>query len=121
MSKPDFNVHKFYANENFPFPAVEYLRAHGHDVLTTKESGHSNRDTPDSEVLEYAISQERAVVTFNRRDFVRLHKAISGDHAGMIVCTEDRDYESLAERIHFQVKQLSSLSKQLIRIDRSNN
>lgn len=121
MSAPDRNIHKFYANENFPFPAVEFLRANGHDVLTTQDAGHSGKGIPDSDVLEYAIFQKRAVVTFNRRDFVRLHKTNAGAHEGIVVCSEDRDYKGLAERIHSQVKELSSLSNQLIKIDRPLN
>lgn len=118
MSEPDSAYHKFYANENFPLPAVTHLRTLGHDVVTTEESGLSNRGIPDSDVLEYAMRVRRAVVTFNRRDFVRLHNARSGKHSGIVVCSEDRDYKALAERIHHRVQALTSLSEQLIRIDR---
>ena len=118
MSEPDSTPHKFYANENFPSPAVTHLRALGYDVVTTNEVGLSNRGIPDSDVMEYAISVQRAVVTFNRRDFVRLHNARSGKHSGIVVCSEDRDYRALAERIHNQARALTFLSQQLIRIDR---
>lgn len=118
MNEPESTSHKFYANENFPLPAVTCLRALGHDVVTTNEVGFSNRGLPDSDVLEYAISVQRVVVTFNRRDFVRLHFAKAGKHSGIVVCSEDRDYKALAERIHSQVRTLTSLSEQLIRIDR---
>jgi hypothetical protein len=30
-----------YADENFPFPAVEALRRLGHDVLTAREAGQA--------------------------------------------------------------------------------
>jgi len=118
MSEPDPTPHKFYANENFPLPAVTYLRTLGHDVVTTKEAGLSNRGIPDLDVLEYAISVQRAVVTFNKRDFVRLHNERNRKHSGIVVCSEDRDYKALAERIHNQVQTLTCLAEQLIRIDR---
>lgn len=65
---------RLYANENFPVETVHLLRALGYDIKTTHESGKSNLGIPDEEVLEYAISDTRAVITINRRDFIRLHK-----------------------------------------------
>lgn len=63
---------RLYANENFPIPVVEELRRLGHDVITTHEVGRSGSAVPDTEVIGFAISEGRAVVTINRRDFVRL-------------------------------------------------
>ncbi|WP_325052189.1 DUF5615 family PIN-like protein [Dulcicalothrix desertica] len=60
----------FYTDENFPFPVVEFLRAFGYDVLTAKEAGNANQKIPDENVLAYAISKERTVLTRNRRDFI---------------------------------------------------
>jgi uncharacterized protein (DUF433 family) len=77
--------HRFFADENFPQPAVERLRERGHDVLTVPESGYSGRAWPDEEVLRYAISTDRAVLTLNRRHFIRLHAQIP-DHLGIVVC-----------------------------------
>ena len=45
---------RFYANENFPKPVVEALRAEGHEVLTTEEAGKSDQEIPDDEVLAFA-------------------------------------------------------------------
>ena len=42
---------RFYANENFPFPAVEELRRLGLDVLTVHETGKADRSTPDEDLL----------------------------------------------------------------------
>jgi hypothetical protein len=41
----------------------------------------------------------RAVVTFNRRHFIRLHTEVPS-HAGLIVRTRDDDVTALADRIH---------------------
>jgi predicted nuclease of predicted toxin-antitoxin system len=70
---------RFYANEQFSFPTVNHLRSLGHDVLTTSEAGQSNQGIPDPEVLAFAQAQRRAVLTLNRKDFIRLHRQVP-DH-----------------------------------------
>ena len=69
--------------------------------------------------LAFAISQNRAVLTVNRADFIRLHKQDS-DHAGIIVCTEDIDRQRLVQRIH-AILATEILEKQLIRVNRPNS
>ena len=54
-----------YADENFPFPAVEELRRLGQDVLTAQEDGRQT--TPDAAILTRAHALGRAVLTHNRR------------------------------------------------------
>ena len=88
-----------YSNENFPLPVVLGLRARGHDVLTIQDTGRAGQAMPDDEVLAYATAQGRAVLTLNRKDFIRLHLA-SPSHAGIIACTVDPDFPGQAERIH---------------------
>jgi|SRR5215510_7008366 len=106
----------FYANENFPRRAVEALRALGHDVLTTQEAGNAGQAIPDHEVLEFATRAGRAVLTLNRRDFIRLHKrGIS--HAGIVVCTEDTDTAAQAARVHDAITSLAALAGQLVRVN----
>jgi predicted nuclease of predicted toxin-antitoxin system len=62
---------KLYANENFPLETVQILRNKGYDVLTTHDIGKSNLRIPDEEVLAFAISENRAILTINRKDFMR--------------------------------------------------
>ncbi|MHC5736830.1 DUF5615 family PIN-like protein [Nostoc sp.] len=76
---------RFYAHEQFPFPVVELLRALGHHVLTVQEAENVDQSIPDEEVLAFAISQERSILTINRIDFIRLHRRDS-NHFGIIVC-----------------------------------
>jgi len=64
----------FYANENFPRPAVEALRLLGHNVLTIAETGRAGVGLPDEEVLAFAASEQRILLTFNRKHFIRLHE-----------------------------------------------
>ena len=108
---------RIYANENFPLPTVEELRRLGHDVLTTFESGRAGQKIPDEEVLPFAIGEDRAVVTHNRRHFVRLHGKTPG-HRGIIVCTMDSDFVGLAKRIHAEIRQKPTLDGLLLRINR---
>jgi uncharacterized protein with PIN domain len=55
-------------------PIVQYLRILGHDVLTAREAGNANLQIPDEQVVAFAIAHERAVLTRNRRHFIRLHQ-----------------------------------------------
>jgi nucleoside-triphosphatase THEP1 len=90
---------RLYADEQFPYEVVEHLRSFGHDVLTVQEVGNANLKIPDDRVLDFAGSNERVVLTLNRKDFKRLHKW-QPNHAGIIICTDDGDRMALAERIH---------------------
>jgi len=89
----------------------------GHDVLTVQEAAQDNRSIPDADVLGFAHSQRRAVLTINRRDFVQLHLQ-SPQHSGVILCTADRDFVGQAGRIHQELITHDSLMGQLIRINR---
>ena len=108
---------RLYSNENFPLPAVEKLRALGHDVLTIQETGKADQAMPDAEVLKFATKETRAVLTLNRRHFIRLHRE-NPQHAGIIVCTVDTDFAGQAERIHQAIGDQASLTGQLIRVNR---
>lgn len=108
---------RLYSNENFPLPVVERLRALGHDVLTIQETGKADQALPDEKVLEFATAENRAVLTLNRRHFIRLHRE-RAQHAGIIVCTVDPDFAGQAERIHKATEGHSSLRGQLIRVNR---
>lgn len=107
---------RLYANENFPRQVVQALRVLGHDVLTVAEAGHANRRIPDDEVLAFAVANERAVLTLNRHDFVRLHN-LRSEHCGIIVCAQDPDTDGQAVRIHEAITQVQVLAGHLIRIN----
>ena len=106
------------ADENFPFPAVEALRQLEHDVVTLADLGQAQKAVPDTDVLEIAIAASRAVVTLNRRHFVRLH-AGNRAHAGIIVCSFDPNFLALAQRIDEALRGLADLNGVLVRIARS--
>jgi predicted nuclease of predicted toxin-antitoxin system len=106
-----------YADEQFPLPVVKILRTLGHDVLTVQEANKAEQKIPDNEVLSYAISLNRAVLTLNRHDFIRLHKQ-NTQHQGIIICKSNSDWEQIAQRIHETVITFESLSGQLVRVNR---
>lgn len=112
---------RLYADENFPHRAVRCLRSLGHDVLTSLEANRANQKIPDDEVLRFATKESRAILTLNRLDFFRLHRAVKGSHAGIIICTQDRDSDALAERIHQAVEANPDMSGKLIRIVRDDS
>jgi predicted nuclease of predicted toxin-antitoxin system len=110
-------VKRLYADENFPVPAVEELRRLGHDVLTSHEAGKSGRAVPDEEVLAFALENDRALLTLNRRHFVRLHE-VRQDHAGIVVCSVDPDFISMAARVHEAIESTEILRGCLVRVNR---
>src|SRR5437762_14272285 len=105
---------RFYADENFDYPTVLQLRALGHDVLTVQEAGESGGD--DGHVLAVATAAGRIVLTFDRRDFERLHRN-SAVHAGIVSCTPD-DAAALAARIHQAVIAAGVCAGKHLRINR---
>ncbi len=108
---------RIYAKEHFPRIISEFLRTAAHDVLTVQEAGNANLDIPDPEALEFAASNDRAVLTFNRFDFIGLHNR-KPDHAGIIVCKDNRDRNQLAIRINEAISIEETLRGKLIRVNR---
>ena len=110
-------VARLYSKENFPQPVVEELRQLGHDVLTSLDAGQANQSIPDDQVIRFATGQGRAILTLNRRHFHAQHQ-LSAEHAGIITCTIDADYRTLAARIHDRLLATPSLNGQLVKITR---
>lgn len=79
--------------KHFPVQTVRELRVLGHDVLTSFEAGNANRAVPDAEVLAFAPSASRVLLTQNRLHFLRLHRAGIVVHAGIALRTYDPDFE----------------------------
>jgi hypothetical protein len=107
---------RLYANENFPFPVVLELRRLGHDVLTIGERGKAGQSVPDEAVLEFATGEQRAVVTLNRKHFIRLHAQRPG-HAGVVAYTLDPGFPGQAA-IDEAVRASQPLAGRLLRINR---
>jgi predicted nuclease of predicted toxin-antitoxin system len=107
---------RLYADEQFPRIVSELLRTMEHNVLTVQEAGKANQKIPDDEVLSFATAENRAVLTLNRQDFIRLHR-INSNHTGIIVSTNDADRPRMAARIDAAIAN-KSLCGELIRVVR---
>ena len=107
---------RLYADEQFPRRVVELLINLGHDVLTVQSAG--NAGLPDEDVLAFAVSENRAVLTLDRRDFKRLH-GLQPDHSGIIVCTDNQDREQMATSINEAISTAETLAGQLVRVYKS--
>ena len=107
---------RLLADENFPLPVVEALRSFGCDVLTLNDLGKAGQALTDAAVLKLASDDSRAVLTLNRKHFVRLHQS-SSDHFGIIVCSFDLDFDGQASRIRAALGAQSLLAGQLLRIN----
>jgi hypothetical protein len=105
---------RLYANDNFRYDVVECLRALGHDVQTAQEAGQQGGKDPF--IHATATKAGQAVLTFNRRHFVRLHWQVTS-HAGSIICTDDAA-DVLATRIAQALAACPVLDNQLIRVNR---
>jgi predicted nuclease of predicted toxin-antitoxin system len=109
---------RFFADEDFPRPVVEELRALGHDVLTVHEIGMANKRWPDRSVFFFACDEQRIVLTRNRRDFLKLHQLFE-NHPGLVLCTADLDFRATAMRIDAAVGSIGRTRGQVIRVYRS--
>jgi len=110
---------RFYANENLTFELVELLRQQGYDVLTSLEAGNANQRIPDDQVLRTATADNRAVLTFNRDDFLRLHRS-GVNHSGIIICKDDSDLSGLSQALHDYLMTQEILQNCLLRVLKKN-
>jgi uncharacterized protein with PIN domain len=57
-------------NENLSDEIAQRLRMNGVDVVSSHETGMDTKD--DDAQMQFAVSQGRAIVTINKKDFVRI-------------------------------------------------
>ena len=116
--KRETHLHPLYFDENFPLRAVQELRAIGHDCLTVQEDGKAGEGYPDDCILQDAAALGRVVVTFDRRDFRRLHRAGKISHRGIVLCTDDLDCERLAANIHAALSKKETMDGEVVYVYR---
>ena len=109
----------FYANENLSVVLVNELRRLGYDVLTSYEADNANLRIPDDHVLMTATAGHRCVITFNRNDFVNLHRT-GVDHKGIIVCKDNVDHIAQASVVHNLIVKQKILQNRLFRVQKQN-
>lgn len=98
---------KLYLNEHLSPRLAAQLRRYGFDAVSSQEARMLSRD--DKDQLEFAVSEERAVVTFNFNDFVVLNEnyIVEGkDHWGIILSSA----ESMNVLLHRLLRLLNSVS-----------
>lgn len=103
---------KIYLNENLSPRLAAQLRRYGFDVIASHDVDMLSR--PDPEQMEFACSQQRAVLTFNIDDFVALHQHYfdnAQEHWGVIISTE----EPIGVLVHRLLRLLNSVSAEELR------
>lgn len=81
---------KLHLNEHISPRLAEQLRKYGFDITSTLELGMVEAD--DDEQLAYAASHQRAIVTFNHKDFAVRHTRYLTEgkpHWGIVFSTEE--------------------------------
>lgn len=87
---------RLYLDEMIPVVLALVLRQHGYDVLAAKEVNMFGKS--DEEQLAFAVSNRRAIITFNIKDFVLLHQSRLSEekkHFGIIVSPEIKISKSI--------------------------
>ena len=77
---------KLYLDEDVHKRVANALRIRGFDVVSAHEI--ETRSISDQQQLDYAISQERSLVSFNISDYVKIHKEymiFGKNHYGIIL------------------------------------
>jgi len=103
---------RLYLDEDVHKKIALALRLKGYDVVSAHEVG--NHGIPDYKQLQYAISEERAIFTFNVGDFNRLHKEYiktGKSHFGILLSKQ----LSISETIRRLTKFLFMHSKEEIK------
>lgn len=93
---------KLYLDEDVHKRIALSLRLKGYDVISAHEV--RNHGIPDYEQLEYAISEERAIFTFNAGDFIKLHEEYlkaGKEHYGILLSKQIPFGETVKRLIRF--------------------
>jgi uncharacterized protein with PIN domain len=86
-------------NENLGDEIAQRLRMNGVDAVSSHETSMDTKD--DDAQMQFAVSQGRAIVTINNRDFVRInakYKANGWEHYGIIL-SNDIDHSVIYRRL----------------------
>jgi uncharacterized protein DUF5615 len=103
---------KIYFDEDVHTFIAHALRLRGWDILTTQEA--QRREADDREQITFAGERGYAILSYNVRDFPRLHYELVANsqmHAGIIVATQDHPHRNL--RAVFRL--LNTLSAEVLR------
>ncbi|MDD5434390.1 MAG: DUF5615 family PIN-like protein [Nitrospira sp.] len=82
---------KLYIDEDVPVQLAKAMQQRGMDVLTTQEA--QMIESSDEQQLAFAITQQRSILTHNKRDFIVIHKAYLNcgkEHSWIIVADRNK-------------------------------
>jgi predicted nuclease of predicted toxin-antitoxin system len=106
---------KFLIDEDVHIDLAESLRKRGCDAMHIGEVKRNGKS--DLEQLEYAVEEQRCIVTFNTKDFVKLHKQYmlsEREHYGILTSPQRGIGEMLKRLLAFEQKfSLESVRNQL--------
>lgn len=89
MAAPSPLFIRLYVDEDVHPMVAAALRARGFDAISVHETGR--RGLADSEQMVFAVTMERALLTFNMVDFLELHRErlkTGQSHWGIILCEQ---------------------------------
>ncbi len=86
-------------------------------MLPIQEDGRAKESFPNEDVLSAAAEFQQAVLTLNRKHFVRM-KFESSPHTGIVSRTFGPDFEGQARRIHEAASDHVSLEGEPIPVNR---
>lgn len=99
---------ELYMDEDVDVLVADLIQAKGFVAITARDAGLLHKD--DDVQLEYAISQQKALLTHNRADFEKLAQEYfvgSKSHYGIILAVRHSPYE-IARRILIILNQVTS-------------
>ena len=90
---------KFYLDEDVDVLIARLIRSQNFQAISTDEAGHKGKSDPQQ--LDYAVSQQSAIVTHNRVDFEELAQQYFHEnqtHHGIVISVQRPPYE-ITERL----------------------
>lgn len=107
---------KFYLNEDIAPDLAKLLRERGFDAISTYEAGM--RGKSDEEQMEFAQQQERAILSCNFHDYLRLAREwfLAGkEHYGVIVSYRQYAGKELGKLLQVVLKLLNDVTAEEMR------
>lgn len=107
MPSPSHNPPKLYLNEHLSPRIAVQLRRYGFDALSSQEAGKLSHD--DEAQFDWAVREQRVIVTFNCADFAALHERYlkeGKEHFGILLSSA----ETVATLLHRLLRLLNSVT-----------
>ncbi|MBI3914459.1 MAG: DUF5615 family PIN-like protein [Chloroflexi bacterium] len=90
----------FYFDEDIEVSIAAMIASEKYDVLTARDAGMLTKS--DREQLEFAIREERTIVTHNREHFKELHSEYlreGNKHYGIVILIRRNSFREMANRL----------------------